>query len=315
MRLLPILMALACAALAQEPVAGTPYTRYRTIDRFHRNITFYLDGDQTTPLPIVLSILGSGAYSNFIQRGDRTLDAHRTTREVFAGKAHILIVEKPGVEFLEQHPNRGTAVDGSAEFRREHTLERWAEAVSASLQAAWAMPLADHRRCLLVGHSEGAIVAARVAAQNPFVTHVASLAGAGPTQLYDLLESARAQPDPDQAVAQLLAKVAGIENDPDNPDKFFLGHPYRRWSSFWNSSTLEELLHSKARIFIAQGTADQNVSVTGFDMLFATLLSKGRDVTSRRIAGADHGFGFEGQPGRDGWREIWEGVRDWFLDR
>src|SRR5579863_8961917 len=117
-------------------------------------------------LPVVVSVLGSGAYSNFIQRNGQILDAHRTQREVFGTKAHVLIVEKPGVEFLEQHPNQGTSVEGSLEFRREHTLERWSEAVSAALRAARSLPLADQTKSLLIGHSEGGITVARVAAEN-----------------------------------------------------------------------------------------------------------------------------------------------------
>jgi len=300
---------------------GIPYTRYYTTDRFNRRITFYVYGNQDERLPIVVSVLGSGAFSNFIRRGDQILDAHRTAREVFGERAHILIVEKPGVDFLEQHPDRGTAIQGSSEFRKEHTLDRWSEAVSAALRAARTLPLSDPNRCLLIGHSEGGIVVARVAAEYSFVTHVATLAGGGPTQLFDLLEAARAghlyedmPPDADKQVAKLLADVAEIQSDPNDPEKLFLGHPYRRWSTFWSSSTLEELLKTHARIFIAQGTADRNVSVTGFDLLYAGLLAHRKPVTARLIAGADHGFGFADQRGRDGWTEIFEDVRNWFFE-
>jgi predicted esterase len=326
--LAPILV-LLCSVSAQsryealkdpESPQGIPYTRYYTADRFGRRITFYIDGRQDERLPIVVSVLGSGAFSNFIRRGERVLDAHRTAREVFEGRAHILIVEKPGVEFLEQHPDRGTATQGSPEFREQHTLDRWSEAVSAALRAARRLDLSDPSRCLLIGHSEGGIVVARVAADNEFVTHVATLAGGGPTQLFDLFEAARGgrlykdlPPDPEKQVAKLLANVADIQSDPDDSEKLFLGHPYRRWSTFWSSSAAEELLKTRARIFIAQGTADQNVSVTGFDVLYATLLARGRQVTARSVAGADHGFGFADQPSRDGWKEIFADVRNWFF--
>lgn len=128
-----------CAQGVYRPVrdpkspANIPYTRYLTRDRFGRTITFYIDGDQNQRLPIVVSVSGSGAFSNFIRSGDRILDAHRVPREVFASRAHILIVEKPGMEFLEQHASHGTAEEASPEFRREHTLDRWAEAVSAAM--------------------------------------------------------------------------------------------------------------------------------------------------------------------------------------
>jgi hypothetical protein len=68
--------------------------------------------------PIIVSILGSGADSNFLKRGDRLLDGYRVLREVFKGKARILIVEKPGVE-IGQHPKKiGSSEGSSEEFRR-----------------------------------------------------------------------------------------------------------------------------------------------------------------------------------------------------
>jgi dienelactone hydrolase len=299
---------------------GIAYTRYFTKDRFGRKITFYVSGDQSQRLPLVVSVLGSGAYSNFIRRNGQILDAHRTQREVFGTKAHVLIVEKPGVEFLEQHPNQGTAVDGSLEFRREHTLERWSEAISAALRAARTLALAGQSRSLLIGHSEGGITVARVAAENPFVTHVAALASSGPTQLYDFLESARKgnlydslPHDPSIQVAQLLKDVAAIYADPNNPDKFYLGHPYSHWSSYLKASTAEELSKTAARIFIALGGADTTHASQSFDVLYSTLLSRQKDVTAQVLDGADHAFQFREQPARDGYEEIYAAVRDWFF--
>lgn len=304
----------------QQSPQGIAYTRYFTKDRFGRKITFYVSGDQSQRLPLVVSVLGSGAYSNFIRRNGQILDAHRIQREVFGIKAHVLIVEKPGVEFLEQHPNQGTAVDGSLEFRREHTLERWSEAISAALRAARTLPLADQSRSLLIGHSEGGITVARVAAENPLVTHVAALASSGPTQLYDFLDSARkgtlydALPhDPSIQVAQLLKDVAAIYADPNDPDKFFLGHPYSHWSSYLKASTADELSKTAARIFIAVGGADTIHASQSFDVLYSTLLSKQKDVTAKVLDGADHGFQVHDQPARDGYEEIYVAVRDWFF--
>lgn len=304
----------------QQSPQGIAYTRHFTKDRFGRKITFYVSGDQSQRLPLVVSVLGSGAYSNFIRRNGQILDAHRIQREVFGTKAHVLIVEKPGVEFLEQHPNQGTAVDGSLEFRREHTLERWSEAISAALRAARTLPLADQSRSLLIGHSEGGITVARVAAENPLVTHVAALASSGPTQLYDFLDSARkgtlydALPhDPSIQVAQLLKDVAAIYADPNDPDKFFLGHPYSHWSSYLKASTAEELSKTAARIFIAVGGADTIHASQSFDVLYSTLLSKQKDVTAKVLDGADHGFQVHDQPARDGYEEIYVAVRDWFF--
>jgi dipeptidyl aminopeptidase/acylaminoacyl peptidase len=76
---------------------------------------------------------------------------------------------------------------------------------------------------------------------------------------------------------------------------------------------MTELSRTKARIFLAHGTADRNVAVANFDVLYAHLLARGKDVTARRVEGADHGYRFADQPARDGWKEVFEEVRNWFL--
>jgi predicted esterase len=323
----------------QSP-AEIPYTRYFTKDKFGRRITFYVHGDQAKKLPLVVSVLGSGAYSNFIRVNGEIRDGHRAAREAFSERggerAHVVIVEKPGIAFLEQHGPQGnangTAVGASQEFLRENTLDRWTEAVNAALLAARALPLADKSRTLLIGHSEGATVAALLAAQSPFVTHVASLSGNGPSVLFELMTKAREgrlytdmQGDAEVQVTRLLAEVAAVRADPSSDSKLMLGHSYRYWSSRWPVSTMDALAHTKARIFLAHGTADRNVTVAHFDMMYAHLLARGMDVTARRVEGADHGYRFAEQPQRgnaggtpalpqrDGWREIFGAVSDWFF--
>ncbi len=299
-----------------------PYQRYFTKDRFDRRITFYV----TTPTlasskrPLVAMILGSGCYSNFIRRGDSILDAHRALRGVLSERAYLLVVEKPGVKFLDDPPSRGTARFAAEEFRREHTLERWVEAVSAAMRAARTLPFIDTTRTLVIGHSEGGRVACRVAAENPFVSHVASLAAGGPIKLFDFLHSTRKgaiygniSNDPEKQFQQLLADWAAILKDPDSTSKEFFGHPYRYWSSFLKSSPVQDLSRTNARVYIALGTAEGDVATAAFDVLYASLLAEGRDVTGDLVNGADHAFHFADDPKRDGWREQFEKCLAWFF--
>ncbi|HLK58866.1 MAG TPA: hypothetical protein VKU00_19995, partial [Chthonomonadaceae bacterium] len=170
------------------------------------------------------------------------------------------------------------------------------------------------------GHSEGGIVAARVAAENPQITHVASLSGGGPTQLFDLVHLARTQGfgDPaktEEARAQAIYDGwADILKDPTSTQKFFLGHPYRRWSSFLSDSVLAELDRAKAKIYIAQGTADSSVAPESFDMLYAHLLTQKREVTGERLVGGDHGYRKkEDQDPISGFQSVLDHVATWFL--
>jgi pimeloyl-ACP methyl ester carboxylesterase len=114
------------------------------------------------------------------------------------------------VSFGAAPANPGSALEGSPEFRREHTLPRWVEAVNAALRATHRLEDVDWTRTLIVGHSEGGTVAAHVAAANPLVSHVAVLSSSGPTQLFDLIELASQARPADRAPEDAQARADAV---------------------------------------------------------------------------------------------------------
>jgi uncharacterized protein (TIGR03067 family) len=249
-------------------------------------------------LPVALLIPGSGCASVFPRReGKLQGGLQNLLLAAGQGKLRVLVVEKPGVALGTVPKVPGSAEEGSAEFRREHTLPRWVEAVNAAVRAAHRLAEVDWTRTLVVGHSEGGIVAAHLAAANPLVSHVAVLAGGGPTQLLDLVELASRPRPTDRSADDAQARVeevyrgwARVVADPDSADRLWLGHPHRRWSSFLKTSTLEGLLAARGAVFAAQGTADRAVPAASFDLLRAELTARGRPVVALRLEGRDHGF-------------------------
>lgn len=312
-------------AVAGDPVENLPYERYKTTDAFGREITFYLSKAPAADavLPLIVCVQGSGSQSVFIEvptpDGPRIGSGGPEAAMLRLGRerARILVVEKVGVEFLVQPKRPGSGEEGSEEFRLEHTLERWTEAVNAAVVAACKLPGVDGSRVLALGHSEGGQVVCHLAAANGHITHVASLAGGGPTQLFDLFELARSgafgppEGTADERVAWVLEGWKGVLAAPEAPDQFWLGHPHRRWSSFLSASPAEALGRSKARVFIAHGTADRASSCAAADVLYAEMLARGRDVTYERLEGADHGFRTADDPG--GWMRVHGLVLEWFL--
>ncbi len=305
---------------------GIPFQRYTVEDSFGRTITFYLSippkNDEGARKPVALFIQGSGCQSLFRKQGEHITGGYQNILlQEAKGRARILLVEKPGVKFLDAPSRPGSAQGASEEFLKEHTLPRWAEANRAALRAAWTLPGIDATRSLVMGHSEGGIVAAMISAELPQVTHVASLAGGGPTQLFDLTEvmaRSRADDKPGDAerrVQEIYDEWARISKDPESITKFWLGHPYRRWSSFLTHSVTEELLRSKAKIYLAQGTLDTSVSVRTYDVLLAELQARGRDVMAERLEGADHGFRAKDTPEGFpvGMQSLFGRVLGWFL--
>lgn len=332
MAFLILLTALAIGAdKASSPMLdpdrlSIPFQRYTIADSLGRTVTLYLSAPASNvnaqKLPVVLFIQGSGCQSLFRKQGDVIVGSQQNLLlKEGKGRVRVMVVEKPGVKFLDAPPRPGSAEGASDEFLKEHTLPRWSEANFAALRSVWTLPDIDSSRTLVVGHSEGGIVGARVAAELPQVTHVASLAGGGPTQLYSLAESReQAQPDdnPGDAARRVQAvydEWAKIQSDPESVSRLWLGHPYRRWSSFLKTSVAAELARTKARIFLAQGTLDTSVPVSGHDVLVAELRAQGRDVTAERLEGADHGFRKKDDPkgSAEGMQSLLARVLEWFL--
>lgn len=305
-----------------ESVSGQPYEKFLTRDRFGREIVFYLSEATLAQnsLPLVAYIEGSGCGSRFEERNGklRSAGGHIVVTDVFKNKARVLIVEKPGVKYLAQPQN---GCQDSAEFNREHTLERWAEANEAAIRAARRLPNISKNKTLVVGHSEGGLVACRVARDLPeIVTHVSSIAGGGGSQLFDLIALARqgeffeeVSPEPERRVQFVLDKWKDIQTDPTSAEKFFFGFAYRRWSSFLASSPLEELSAVRAKIYVAQGTADKAVDPASADLLYAQLVAENKQVFYDRVEGANHSFRIKEKLKTDEWRELFERIAKWFV--
>ncbi len=318
-----ILLALAavCTGTAQasEPVRGTQFERFRVQDSLGRTVEFYASRDTGTR-PLALIIQGSGCSSVFKLNSQGQISGwhQNTLLSVARDRFRVMVVEKPGVTFLDAPAHPGTAEDCTDEFKKEHTLENWVEALNASVKYAKQNLNVDPDKVLAVGHSEGGIAVASLAAINSAVTHAAILSGSGPNQLFDIASNVRTANQnlpPDEreaAVNSIFSEYQAVLADPSNWSALLWGHPYRRWSSFLSTSTLEQLKKTSAKVFLAHGTKDTSVPVEAFDVNRAELVRLGRNVTVDRREGADHALNKQNQTGAEGMREVLTMVTDWY---
>src|SRR5262245_9297283 len=108
---MPLTFLLASLSLIlTEPVATrdpvdlpVPFDRYFTQDEFGREITWYLSHTRSKKvLPLIVFIQGSGNVSHFSkQKGQIAGGLQMPLLAAAKGRARILIVEKPGVRYLE----------------------------------------------------------------------------------------------------------------------------------------------------------------------------------------------------------------------
>jgi len=300
----------ALAAVEDYPVGDKPFRRSVAEGRDGQRITFYLSTQQVPShrVPLIVWVQGTGCSSLFVPKGQ---GIGSKLQSLLYSVARVLAVEKPGVEFLDDRPDDGDASACRPEFRAEYTLDRWATTIADAIQAAHKLPGVDTSKTLVIGHSEGGIVAMRVANVSPRVTHAASLSGGGPVYLFHLAEFMRShQLDSEKEVYACWSEIL---KDPDSATKFCWGQTYRQWSSFMKTSIIAEALKSHALLYFAHGTADTQNSIAGFDVLRAELAAKGRGAVFERIEGADHALDLPNQQVPEGLEAVFGRVVDWFL--
>lgn len=256
-----------------------------------------IQGSGCTP---VLNIRESGGSSSIF-------NLEKFARE---GKFTVIAVEKP---FSGVGGQPGAAQGCSDAFNADFTAESWRSALQAALDDARKMTWVDHTRTLVLGSSEGAVMASVVAANDPTVTDVVFISGSGTTQLFDFIAQAyRSCFDASACLADIEKYVTAIKDDPNSSTNFAWGHPHKRWTSFFAIDPGELLLKSKARVYIAIGTADDSVPAISQELAVAKLVLGRRDVTVRRVADGSHSLN---RRGARNWDELDRELRaalEWF---
>lgn len=270
-----------------EPIAGTPFERRVVVDSSDRKITYYINRPKGQSTPIMLVIQGSGCAPVLtIGQGGASSSIYNLERFARDGRFTVVAVEKPFSGVVAQ---KGGTQGCSDAFNADFTAESWRNALQAALNDARKMSWVDHLRTLVLGSSEGAVMASVMAANDPKITDVVSVSGSGTTQLFDFIAQAyRSCFDTSACLAEIDRNVVAIKSDPYSSTKFAWGHPYKRWASFFSVDPSNLLLKSKARVYIAMGTADDSVPAISQEVLAAKLLVAGHDVTVRRVPDGTH---------------------------
>jgi predicted esterase len=252
--------------------------------------------------PLVLYIQGSGCVPPFV--GIDTPNLYSTiyswlplaARKRFA----VMAVDKPYQSDEPQKGPPGTAEGCAGDFNKHFSYDLWLSTLRRALRHALTRPEVDTQRVLVIGFSEGGPMAAGLARELPEITDVVLVGANGPTQLFDFAANIYRSNDSDEVkqirLQELDATFNAISADPTSTTKFAWGHPYLRWSSFFAQSTAENLLHSKARVYLASGMQDRSTPVLSTEVMYAQLRAQGRDVTFRRVPMAGHNLAPEGRP-------------------
>lgn len=301
-----------------EFLPNLPYDKYE-LKTNQDTITFYLSVTSSkSNLPLIVYVQGSGMNSLFTksQNGQiRPEYGHMTWYNAGQEKYRILVVEKPGVKYLQSGPSKN--------FDTKFSLESFSNSIVSAINYTTQNEKIDTTKILIAGHSEGGIVASRVAnLMKNKISNVAVMAGEGLSQLYSLYKFAddgtffntkeHNMPTSEQRIKYLTDKWKDILANPKSTDKMFWGFTYLRWSSMLKTSIIDELANYNGKILIIQGTSDKAVHPENAISSYTALLSKGRQIELELIEKADHSFNISDKPEIDGWKYVIEKIIKWF---
>jgi len=305
--------------VSKQKISRQPYFKY-TIPTAEKNdsITFYLSEFlEKTVQPLIIYVQGSGNSSLFKKDSTGKISpnlGHINWAYNTKEKARLLIIEKPGVSFLD---NRFE----NALFDQKFSLDSWSARIIQVIKYVVKNEKIDSKKIMIVGHSEGGLVAAKVANDSKgLISNVAILAGEGPSQLYSLNKLAEAgelfyteNPDKEKRLDSLNRAWQQIQSNPNATNKKFWGLTFLRWSTFLKTSVIDQLASYDGKIMIVQGKNDKNVFPESANILYTSLLSKGKQPQLEMISGADHSFNFDDNKNRNGWDEVSKKCIAWFL--
>lgn len=183
-------------------------------------------------------------------------------------------------------PDRSTGLfDCGRDFHLANNPEQWvadySEFIAAQIDSALPKPM----NVVLVGVSEGALPAAKVAGLRPEITHLAIIGSGG----YSMRESLSTLRQRGAIPFDVNAGWEMIVADPHSIEREWFGNPYRWWSDVMDISPLSDLLKLDIPILLGIGEGDQSVPVESAQFLETKFTEAGKgNLTVRVYPDADH---------------------------
>ncbi|SKB71184.1 hypothetical protein [Luteibacter sp. 22Crub2.1] len=304
---------------ATLPVTGTELVDGKVVrSRYYR----YGDGEPGQK-PIVIFVPGSGCDGALALGRDGKAHAGL---EMFAlprlRDVDVYVVEPPGIPRQFAAPEHGLSEGCPAAFLAANRFEDVMAAYGRALHDITDGRVAG-RPVMIVGTSDGALMAAALAAGDTATTHLVLISGFGTSQVADQLRQRVDQAFSDRvdekgvaSVREYRSKLEVAQKHPQSP-VLWQGQPMSRWSSSAQISGVDLLrrLPATVHLLLVQGGRDTSWSPDAFRQGVATLLASGRGMAIRYIACGDHQLMCAGEPpGPEHLKETIEQALRWLDD-
>lgn len=253
----------------------------------------YLQGSTTTPLYYTTK---QGSFKS------APLDIDK-----YADDYHVVLISKPKIPLCDamHYSDSGMVYyPKNEEYEKIYSLDWRVESASYAIDFLSKKLSVDKKKLIVMGFSEGAQVAPRIALENKKVTHVICFGGNVLNHFYDFIIEARLKAqkgeitydESQRTVDSLYDEYEKIYADPLSTTKNWYGDTYLKWSSFCRTAPIEDLLKLDIPILYISGAKDNNQTIIDTDYAKLEFMRKGKTNFSYKVyPNADHFFQEEQQ--------------------
>lgn len=298
------------------------YVTEKGIDQ-NKPLLFMFSG--TSGLPSVL-VVKSGEKS--LKLGTVPPDQLRS----FSDEFHVVFMAKAGtpfcdtVEVAEIDPMKNLEeYRPSEEYIQKAGMEWEMKASKLVIDDLCNRLPIEGNTIIAMGISEGGLLVTRLASEDSRITHLVSVISTGLNQFFSSIINLRmdaaagklTHAEVQREVESLFAAYKEIYANPDSTDKWYYGHPYRRWGSFCNFIPLQHLVDLDIPILLVNGTADRSSPILQSDYIMLEFIRRGKsNMTYHVVPGMGHSLhGVVVEDGKEkdiSYRaEVFQTIKDW----
>lgn len=272
--ILPILLCHGVTTFSQTE----GFEHYTLTDRKFQSFQIHVaSSNLNARKPLLIYLDGSGNFPLYYKsRSSSYLTTVPINIRKYAKDFHIALISKPGIPFKDslQVSESGRRFYSESEtYNSLYSLDWRAGTAAKAIDFLLKKIPINGKEIIVMGYSEGAQVAPKVAVLNSKVTHVVSIVGNAMPQLYDFLINTRLDMDRNKITSSegqkiidsLYLEFEKIFADPLSTEKKWYGESYLKWSTFNNESPLENMLKLKIPILYIAAGKDNNQNVVGMD--------------------------------------------------
>ena len=177
------------------------------------------------------------------------------------------------------------------------------------------------KKVIVIGHSEGSDVVAKLGTINKKITHIGFWSGGGNTQYYDFALFARKEVQKGNLtesegkikIDSILSKLKEIEKNENSIVDFWEENSYHRWTKY-SEPPIENLLKIKVPIFVTACGKDESVPIESAYLIpIEFIRNKKENLTFKVYPDYDHSFMITPENGETEyhWMDVFEEFIKW----